>query len=909
MNNIENIEIEKALNRKKLKARKRLLEFLDKNRYNEEDHPAPTHRSYGLFNGNFFLDKEKRRDFMRLYIEAIENNVNDLSILEVQKEYSTILVDIDLEIPKEDYKGGRLYDNDLVLNIINKYITSINTYLDISKSDVKVLFLEKENLVEKEFNYRDGFHLFFINICANPKIRHLIRHKVVDMCNNEGTFEGFTNGADKIIDKAVVSSNGWFLYGSCKPNSVPYVLSKMYNSDLHITYNHKKAKFYKGDKTEEGVYPIDQLIEYMSLQGNMYSKKKRTQLLDCCNDSDVSAECERLGITSMVKSENKLFNGTSEKDEEIRKAITYVNMLSQVRTEDYHDWLRVGLALHSVDESLLVAWIDFSKKCARKYKEGECEKIWRTMKNKTANGNMLTIRSLAYWAKQDDPKQYDAFIKEEIKSNMKKGLDGNTYYLAKCIHAKYSDKFVCSSVSKNIWWEFRHHRWVKIDDAYTLKNLLSEDFANEYNREIAELSIKLTTTSKDFDRDEIHQKRLKLEDIVKKLMNINFKETLLKECRNQFYDSKFEDKLDSNVSLIGFENGIYDLEKEEFRDGRPDDYVTLSTKVDYIKWNEKNPYHSKIMTFFSQVIPNPKVREYFITVLATCVGGETKEEKFYVFTGSGSNGKSLTNDLMKYALGEYYMPCDISIITRKRGDSNGTSPEKVRMRGKRCGVFQEADEGEKVNVGVMKELTGGDTILIRDLYKGSADMLELKPQMKYFLTCNKLPAVPSNDDGTWRRLRVIDFNSKFKDDPDPTKPNEFLIDTKLKQKIQEWAPSFASFLIHTYCTKYKSMKYLKEPAEVMTSTNQYKMENDYFTEYVQERITKVNDPKSCLKMEAVWNDFRAWYNSNYGGKLAPRKTEFLKNIVTASCLGPPGRRGFEGYIFNTDAVVEADDSE
>jgi hypothetical protein len=113
MNNIENIETEKAINRKKLKSRKRLLEFLDKNRYNDEDHTAPTHRSYGLFNGNFFLDKEKRRDFMRLYNEAIENNVNDLSILEVQKEYSTILVDIDLEIPKEDYKGGRLYYNDL----------------------------------------------------------------------------------------------------------------------------------------------------------------------------------------------------------------------------------------------------------------------------------------------------------------------------------------------------------------------------------------------------------------------------------------------------------------------------------------------------------------------------------------------------------------------------------------------------------------------------------------------------------------------------------------------------------------------------------------------------------------------------------------------------------------------------
>ena len=286
---------------------------------------------------------------MRLYVDAIEQEVNDFSILEVQKEYSAILVDIDLEVPKEDHKGGRLYDNELVLNIINKYITAINTYLDISKSNIQIIFLEKNQLSEKEFNYRDGFHLYFDNVCASAKIRHLIRHKVVEMCNEEGTFEGFTNSADKIIDKAVVSSNGWFLYGSSKPNSKPYIITKMYDAELNIMYNHKKAKFYKNNKIEDGILSNDQLIECMSLQGSKYSKKKKTLLLEYYNDSDVSAECERLGITSMVKSENKSYVGSSDKDDDIRKAITYTNMLSHKRAEDYHDWLRVGLALHNVD--------------------------------------------------------------------------------------------------------------------------------------------------------------------------------------------------------------------------------------------------------------------------------------------------------------------------------------------------------------------------------------------------------------------------------------------------------------------------------------------------------------------------------------------------------------------------------
>ena len=30
---------------------------------------------------------------------------------------------------------------------------------------------------------------------------------------------------------------------------------------------------------------------------------------------------------------------------------------------------------------------------------------------------------------------------------------------------------------------------------------------------------------------------------------------------------------------------MYDLEREEFRVGRPDDYISLCTKVQYIPWN------------------------------------------------------------------------------------------------------------------------------------------------------------------------------------------------------------------------------------------------------------------------------------------------------------------------------------
>jgi len=879
------------------KYRERVLNYLEDKRYEEgKSKTDPTHLSYGTFIGKFCLDSTQYKEFLALYIKAVSMGINNFSILEKQKEYAPLIIDIDLEVATENYiQGTRLYDDNMIKEIIKRYITSINTYLDITYDKQKICLFEKKNASEKEITVKDGFHLMFADLCVPTKVRHLLRYKVVKMCQDDGLFDNknYVNNVDKIIDKAVVSSNGWFLYGSRKPNGPLYDLTKIYNYKGQIIYDHIKGVSYNPETNEENEEYYDQelLIKYFSVQNSKYNKKNLTPLNNEYANSDIDLECEKLGINSSIKSEQIKIEVPASKEDDVRRANKLVSMLNEQRATDYSDWIHVGLALHNIDNSLLTAFIEFSKKCPQKFKEGECEKTWKTMKN-PSNGNMLTIRSLAYWAKQDDPKQYEQYSREEFKNTMRKSLDGNTYYLAKSVHAKYNDRFVCSDIKTNMWWQFNNHRWERIQEGYTLKILFSEEFVNEYHIEAADISL-LATKVSGIEKEQYTKKLEKIYKIIEKLMNNTFKKTLLDECKSLFYDSKFEDKLDSNIHLIGFENGVFDLEKESFRDGRPDDYITLNTKNHYYKWNEKSPWNEQIFKFFDQVMPNEKVRKYFLNALCTCISGETKEEKLYIMTGSGSNGKSLTMDLMYASLGEYYMSCPITIITRKRGQSNETSPEKVRMKGRRCGVFQETDDGEKMNVGVMKEFTGGDKVLVRDLFKGSNEMIEFKPQMKYFLTCNQLPEVPSNDDGTWRRLRVIEFTSKFTDNP--TKPNEFKIDTKLKQTIELWAPTFISYLLHIYITEYKNKVYLTEPDEVMTSTKQYKEDNDFYSYYIHEKITITNNNKDSIGREALWEDFKVWYKNDYDPKTLPKKQEF--NRFMSKQLGEPTRKGYLNITF------------
>ena len=70
--------------------------------------------------GKFMLDKHQIKEFTKLYSEAVECGVV-FSIAENPKDYGSLLIDLDLEIPLEDHNGERLYNDDMICEVINTY--------------------------------------------------------------------------------------------------------------------------------------------------------------------------------------------------------------------------------------------------------------------------------------------------------------------------------------------------------------------------------------------------------------------------------------------------------------------------------------------------------------------------------------------------------------------------------------------------------------------------------------------------------------------------------------------------------------------------------------------------------------------------------------------------------------------
>jgi P4 family phage/plasmid primase-like protien len=876
------------LNSNKVRRHQTTVEsYLDQFRVGTGTNIKYTHVAMGEhFKGKFMLDRKQIKEFMSLYCEAVSYGVT-FNIAEKPKEYGPLIIDIDLEIPNDDYvEGERLYNNKMLFEIINAYRDVINQYLDLESKELAASIFEKPKPTKKATTVKDGVHIIFNGITAHEKLRYVLRHRVVQLLSDNELFQKFTKPVNDIIDKAVVNTNCWLLPGSRKKDGQLYELKTIYddsNNSIDITKTLSNTKI---------------LMKMYSLNDKYRCEENASIYLEHVTLEDIESEYSKIGEKPSRSQNNFLDMPISENKEDIiRKAGILVSLLSDERNNNFDTWIRIGWALHNIDGSLLSTWIDFSKR-SPKFKEGDCEDRWYRMRDEG-----YTIRSLMYWAEEDNYQKYHEFLKSEFSTALNKSLDGSTYFVAKALHTKFIDKFVCASIKANSWYEFKNHKWVLVHDGYTLKKEISESFVNEYLELVSVYSGKAAKLS-GTDREEIQQKASRTQKIVDKLMNISFKDKIMKEAIILFFDPDFEKKLDENYDLIGFSNGVYDLVAEEFRDGRPDDYISKSTNCDYYPFAKSNPYTEKMFKFFREILPNEDVRKYLLLSLATCVAGHNKEEKCRIVTGTGSNGKSLLFSLVQQALGDYYISCPITIITRKRNSSNQASPELLRIKGTRCGCFQETDDDENLNVGILKEITGNDSFMVRGLY---ADPIEIKPQVKFFLACNQLPSVKSIDGGTWRRLRVVDFNSKFVECPDKTKPNEFLIDNTLKQKMKEWAPLFISYLVHLYITEYKHLTYLSEPNEVKCSTDNYKAENDHFTEFFIKRIVYTGNKSDSITIKNAYDDFKLWYRDSRDSTKTPPQNELNKFLIGK--IGEPKSNKWKGYTLNNDVNKSDSDDE
>jgi P4 family phage/plasmid primase-like protien len=881
------------------------------NKYRVEKGKPYTNTSIGSPKVSLNISNENYDEFINLYSLALTNGVQ-LYFTEKPLDPSPLRVDIDFRFTIPDDKSGiyssqtsnsslnnnkryeRLYSDYNIFKIIDGYYNIISKYLNVTDDNTVAYVMEKPNPVEFRNKLKDGIHIIFPHIIISNNVQHFIRRKIIDMGDTIFKDLPICNDYESIIDKAIIDSNCWQMYGSKKPDCETYRVSSIYkfknNETLKTNYTLNAAdelNFIKLFSMRSRHSADNNVIkEEFITEINQYSKHILPAL-----DTKLKSKVQNNILGKALNNDKRYVS----EDELIFIKKLVNECLSPSRADNYTDWINMGWVLRNIDYRLLETWVEFSK-ISSVYIEGECQQLWDKMRK-----DNMGIGTLRWWAKQDNLTKYNDVVNKSIIKLIDNALgsDGSHYDIACVVYAIFKDEF--KAISKDNWYKYdrEKHKWVRAREGLELRKILSVDICrkfmerSQYYAEHCEDPIMKTINE---------EKSKKCINISKQLKNASFKDSIMKECRTLFVDDKFEELLDSRSHLIGFENGVYDLKLHLFRDGMPDDYILLSTKNNYIKYNSEIPEIADINEFFVKIFTNKNLRNYVLDTLSCILDGSISQERFYIFTGQGSNGKSKLLDLIQKAIGDYYCILPIALLTQKRAASNAAQSELERTKGRRFAVMQEPSENERLNIGLMKELSGQDRILVRTLFK---EPYEFKPQFKMILTCNELPEVPSDDGGTWRRIKVCNFSSRFCENPD-TRKNEFHMDFELTDKFEKWKEIFISMMIERH--KHINTSSIHEPSEVRIATESYKQNNDVIGQFISEKIIidpDIKEPR--LTITKLYNDFRIWCASNViKSKKCPDRNQ-LKAYFEKLLSVPYDNKGWRGIAYKLEDNEENED--
>jgi len=572
------------------------------------------------------------------------------------------------------------------------------------------------------------------------------------------------------------------------------------------------------------------------------------------------------------------------------------------RARGYADWVNLGLLLHNIapgEESYRV-WAEFSRRapgCAST-PEAIYRDKWAALPAEASavkNGRKpLMMGTLHLWAREDSEASYRTIMAEANKEMALLNDSGSHVSVAELVVRMYRHEFRCTpergtSLASMIWYQFTNHAWKRLLTNTRVRERLSGEVRNMYIQADRDVGLRITQATVEDERQRLEAKRKNLLKVQGSLNSCGFKDSAMREVAEKFYDEEFIQNLNMETTLVGFSNGVLELRKAgsdgqhhvAFRPGRPDDCISFQMgrgsggleAIPYIPYDPAAPApeHMELLDFFTKIYPDPVLREYALTLYAACLEGKNTEQKFYIMSGSGGNGKSKIIDLMSKTFGEYQESLPVTAITRKRADAGAANPELIVLKNRRFISMVEPEEGEKINTSLMKQLSGEDTLKARGLFK---DQDAFVVTARIFMSCNNLPPVSSMDNGTWRRLRVIPHVAEFVEAGKPTNPaaNIHPRDPLLDVKIMRWRPYFAGLLVWYFENRYLRSG-LAEPKCVSSASDRYKEENDSFAAFCQECL--VRELGAELSTNAALGRYKEW------SKFAPAAKQITrKDMIT-----------------------------
>jgi putative DNA primase/helicase len=340
------------------------------------------------------------------------------------------------------------------------------------------------------------------------------------------------------------------------------------------------------------------------------------------------------------------------------------------------------------------------------------------------------------------------------------------------------------------------------------------------------------------------------------------------------------EQFDSDPFLLNCLNGTIDLRTGELRPHRREDYCTRLAPVRY-----DPAARSKLWErFLLEVCGGDRnLIEFLQRAVGYSLTGSNREEKLFFVHGPAAAGKSTFLEAVKSALGDYAWTTDFDTFVHRR-EAGAIRNDIAELAGRRFVVSIEVDEGRRLAEGLVKMLTGGDTVRARFLYH---EAFEFVPQFKLWLAANHAPRVRHDDSAMWRRILRIPFEHVI-----PPEKRDPSVKSTLKD-VEESGPAILAWAVEG-CLRWQE-EGLGVPEVVAQATEQLRLDMDPLRGFIEDCCVLI--PHAWTPATRLREAYEA-YCQEIGEKRLLNPNEFAEGLRARGCeaerRGKDRTRGWRG---------------
>lgn len=342
------------------------------------------------------------------------------------------------------------------------------------------------------------------------------------------------------------------------------------------------------------------------------------------------------------------------------------------------------------------------------------------------------------------------------------------------------------------------------------------------------------------------------------------------------------DDLDAHPMLLNCRNGTLDIKAMKLRDHSRGDLLTKSAGCDYDE-SALCPVWTK---FLVRTLKEDEdlIRFLWKALGYSLTGLSTEHRMMFGYGPTGNNGKSTMMEALLHVFGDYGCTTPTDTLMAKAGDS-GISNDIARLKGMRFVVAPETEDGKRLNEGLVKRITGGDTITARFMRQ---EFFDFKPEFKLWMVGNHKPVIRGTDDAIWRRITLIPF--------DVTIPKEER-DRSLPEKLKAEASGILAWMADGL--KAWREEGLEQPERVEKASKEYREESDILGAFLDERTTA--NSNGTIKASKLYAAYQQWCKDT--GEYCVTQTRFGRAMAER---GESATKNRDGWNYGGRSLIETD---